>query len=139
MQPELLREIARLNAESGEPLPWLEPLAYLLAGIALILLIRLLLKEFLKTSALFREGFDENGDYITSLQAEEEEKRLRRKKRRERPATLNDRVRREYRKRIEKQLPGGPEASDTPDEIERRAEIHDPDLHERYEKARYDQ
>ena len=138
MEPELLREIARIREGSGKPLPWLEPLAYIVAGIILVLFIRLLLKEFLNTSALFREGFDENGDLIISLRPEEEARRLKRKKRRERPRTEEDRVRREYRTRIEKQLPGGPEASDTPEEIERRAGIEDADLHRRYEKARYD-
>ena len=138
-QSEILEEIEQLDVVRRDPLPWLEPLAIILAVIALLLLIRLLLKQLRHTAAVFREGFDENGDYIRSLEPEEEVTGLRRRRRRERPVTEQDKIRREYRKRVEKQLPGGPALSDTPDEIERKARIEDPALHERYERARYEQ
>ena len=137
MQPEILRELARLRAQSGEPPRWLEPVTWVLAGIAMFFVIRFLIREFLDAAALFREGYDENGDYIHSLQEDQKTVRMNRRSRWERRGTPADKIRKEYRKRVEKQLPGAPEPSDTPDEIEKKAGIEDPDLHRRYEEARY--
>ena len=138
VEPDLLKEIAKLDVVRRDPLPWLQPLAHILGAAAFLLLLWLLYREYRQTALVFREGFDENGDLIRSLRTEEETKKLAGRKRRAAAKTGREKIRREYRKRVEKNLPGGPAASDTPEEIEKKAQIEDRDLHERYEQARYD-
>ena len=138
LQSEILREITKMDVTKRAALTWLEPLAYILAGIGAFLILKALVKNIRQTAFSFRQGYDENGDLIRSLKEEEELRRIRRKTARSSGGSGRERIRREYKKTVEKKLSHEPLPSATPAEIEEEAGLNDAALHERYEKARYD-
>ena len=135
---EILREIARMNLSERATLTWLEPLAYILGAFGALLLIKAMVNNFRQIAFSFRQGYDENGDLILSLKEEEEIRRIRRRNARTSGGSGRERIRREYKRTVEKKLSREPKPSATPTEIETEAGLDDAALHERYEKARYD-
>ena len=134
---DLLKEIAMMDVKPRPTPAWLNPLAYVLAGIMFLFMLRALVRQFRNMAVSFRSGYGENGDIIRSLASERETEHEKLSGSPFRRRSPEDKVRREYRRLVEKRLPGGPAASDTPAQIEQRAGLEDPDLHERYEQARY--
>ncbi len=130
----------------GEPVPDPSPILEAIVGAAgillLILLAFLLIRGIMARFLMFREGFEENGDVVRSLEPEDVTLRLSRRfsgKAPEEPENL--RIRREYKRVIRKYRRDTPLPFETPSEIEAAAAFPDGydsgGLHERYEKARY--
>ncbi len=129
--------------ETGEPwkyAPVLDRALEVLFVLVLLLAAWLSLRSVKDVFVRFRDREDEDGDIAESLPDISE--KLVPGRRRAAPDTERERIRREYRRAIRKASKETPGASETPEEIEKNAGLFGREsmreLHDRYEKARYD-
>lgn len=131
--------------ELGDPtvMPPAVDMLIKLLGVAVFLFIAVkVIKLIIKNVAEFKETYDDNGDIVEELKPADtaDEERLT-KAGRLKNETQRDKVRRRYKEFIRKHTKVVPEASDTPAQIEAKAEITDKQecylIHCEYEKYRY--
>lgn len=140
--PQELLELMAENAGNREPSKVLTVLFYVLVGASLFFLLRLIVLSFLAHAAEFRAPSDE-GDVIIPLTEEEVlPEKMDRKKKRAPSGAEGLRIRRLYKRTIEKRLKSAPPLPpETPTELEGRAGLlgtaEGTALHEAYAKARY--
>ncbi len=113
-------------------------LGYIFLGGFALILVRL----FWKFCGEFRDRSEDNGDIATTLPEDRIEKIARRPSRRGESGSERERIRRRYRREIRSRRKDRPGAAETPAEIEAGAGLcgtrEGEELHEAYEKARYD-
>ncbi|MCM1106896.1 MAG: hypothetical protein NC355_08125 [Blautia sp.] len=133
-------ELMEAMLDSGHDAPkWLlalfEFIGYLIIAFCVIAAAMALIR---KLRSMGLDFSTENADEIVSLHtAAPDEAQAVHALPKERALSINQRIRRRYRKTIRKATKGRPSRWATPAELEQNAALHDDALHTVYEKARY--
>ncbi|MCM1283282.1 MAG: hypothetical protein NC180_07415 [Muribaculaceae bacterium] len=133
-------ELMEAMLDSGHDAPeWLlalfEFIGYLILAFCVIAAVIALVR---KLRSMGLDFSTENADEIISLDtADPDEAKAIDAPPKERALSINQRIRRRYRKTIRKATKGRPSRCATPAELEQNAAVHNDALHTVYEKARY--
>ncbi len=129
-----------LPEQTGTLAIWVEVVLYTICGAALLVVVWAAIQEIRKVFSDFRETYDENGDKIEVLEAEDSVVLLRRNHSEAEDLETKN-IRKKYRKMIRKHRKDRPAVYESPKEIEEQAGLlQDEDmqkLHVAYEEVRY--
>ena len=122
--------------------PWWENLLFYSIGVIIFFVLAVAaVRLFFTTLRNFSEEMDENGDHVEALDQEDIVEKTKPAVRKRKPRNERERIRFQYKKRVETHHKEQLRGSETPTELEQAAGIASlPDareFHERYEWARY--